>query len=305
MYVGFGQFSTIQTKIQRLAVLSHEYASIKGDALEEIAQDQDLDAQGSEDSDFEPVVVISEDGAKEDMPVVPKSDCKKIEVMKPSSDDDFVMLSREEERILSKTKADLARYRKKIAQQRSAKRAQVRAKRNVVPSKKKSQKKKAVSKKKSSSGRTRIPTMNQIKRRKATNAFFDWPVDLSLFWLSSVYGPRKHPRGGKRFHYGIDLAALRGTPVMAAASGTVIQAGAVPGYGNNIIIKHKDGYKTRYAHLHKIYVKKGQKVKQGQKIAAVGATGYVRKSGRDASHLHFEIYSNGSHVNPLKYLLNE
>ena len=71
------------------------------------------------------------------------------------------------------------------------------------------------------------------------------------------------------------------------------------------MVKHSNGYKTRYAHLYKMYVKPGQRVKQGQKIGAVGSTGYVRKSGKDASHLHFEIYSNGKHVNPLKYLLND
>lgn len=295
LYLGLGQFSDVQKRIQRLSILSDEYNVRCGNSESENIEDDDFDQQEVRAETVPDVV---------EPVVVSQSDYKEIKAVQSSSDDDFVMLSIEEEKALAKTKAELARYRKKIAQQRLAKRAKKRSKRTSTLKKKKNKKKIAVNKK-ASSGRVRIPSMNQIKRRKVKNAFFDWPVDLSLFWLSSVYGPRKHPRGGKRFHYGIDLAALRGTPVMAAASGTVIQAQAVPGYGNNVIIKHNNQYKTRYAHLHKMYVKKGQKVKQGQKIAAVGATGYVRKSGRDASHLHFEIYSNGVHVNPLKYLLNE
>jgi len=133
---------------------------------------------------------------------------------------------------------------------------------------------------------------------------FHWPLELHHFWLSSLFGARKKANGKPGFHYGIDMAALRGTPVKAAACGTVIQAQYVPGYGNNILIQHNKYYRTRYAHLQKINVIAGQKVTQGQKIGTVGDTGSVRKSGRDASHLHFEIYHNGSHVNPLRYLFN-
>lgn len=133
---------------------------------------------------------------------------------------------------------------------------------------------------------------------------FHWPLELHHFWLSSLFGARKKANGQPGFHYGIDMAALRGTPVKAAACGTVIQAQYVPGYGNNILIQHNKYYRTRYAHLQKINVIPGQKVNQGQKIGTVGDTGSVRKNGRDASHLHFEIYHNGSHVNPLRYLFN-
>lgn len=133
---------------------------------------------------------------------------------------------------------------------------------------------------------------------------FHWPLELHHFWLSSLFGARKKANGKPGFHYGIDMAAIRGTPVKAAASGVIIQAQYVPGYGNNILIQHNKYYRTRYAHLQKINVAAGQKVVQGQKIGTVGDTGSVRKSGRDASHLHFEIYHNGSHVNPLRYLFN-
>ncbi len=131
---------------------------------------------------------------------------------------------------------------------------------------------------------------------------FHWPLELHHFWLSSLFGARKKANGQPGFHYGIDLAALKGTPIKAAAAGKVIQAQFIPGYGNNILIQHNKYYRTRYAHLHKINVTTGQQVAQGQKIGTVGDSGSVRKSGRDASHLHFEIYHNGSHVNPLRYL---
>lgn len=133
---------------------------------------------------------------------------------------------------------------------------------------------------------------------------FHWPLELHHFWLSSLFGARKKANGQPGFHYGIDMAAIRGTPVKAAAGGTVVQAQYVPGYGNNILIQHNTYYRTRYAHLQHMYVTSGQKVVQGQKIGTVGDTGSVRKNGRDASHLHFEIYHNGSHVNPLRYLFN-
>jgi len=133
---------------------------------------------------------------------------------------------------------------------------------------------------------------------------FSCPLELTDFWISSRFGARKKVDGSPGFHYGIDLAAMKGTVVRAAAAGTVIQAQYLPGYGNNILIQHNASYRTRYAHLHTINVSVGQKIITGQKIGTVGDTGIVRKNGHDASHLHFEIYHNGSHVNPLRYLFN-
>ncbi|MBP6869662.1 M23 family metallopeptidase [Candidatus Babeliales bacterium] len=150
-----------------------------------------------------------------------------------------------------------------------------------------------------------IAQLQKNSSRQITQDFtFNWPLELHHFWLSSLFGARKKANGKPGFHYGVDMAAMRGTPVKAAAAGTVIQAQYVPGYGNNILIQHNKYYRTRYAHLQRIHVTVGQKVAQGQKIGAVGDTGSVRKSGRDGSHLHFEIYHNGSHVNPLRYLFN-
>lgn len=140
-------------------------------------------------------------------------------------------------------------------------------------------------------------------RRQHVKDVFRWPVDPSLFWISSYFGPRVL-KGRKGFHQGIDMAAAHGTPVVAAADGYVKEAHYAPGYGNHILLVHPHSYKTRYAHLSKIRVKKGQRVRAGQLIGNVGATGKVTKStwGTSASHLHFEVYSQGKRVNPFKFL---
>lgn len=132
---------------------------------------------------------------------------------------------------------------------------------------------------------------------------FLWPLDRSRFWISSPFGPRKNSNGSRGFHSGMDLAALRGTPVYAAGAGRVIEVGYNSGYGKTIVILHSKRYKTRYAHLSRILVQRGQGVTAGQHIGKVGATGNVRKSGKDPSHLHFEVYANGRQVNPLYFLV--
>lgn len=133
---------------------------------------------------------------------------------------------------------------------------------------------------------------------------FAWPIKRSDFWLSSFFGPRRKPDRSWGFHYGIDMAACRGTPVLAAADGIVIQAHFDAGYGNTILISHNNKYKTRYAHLDKMLVSVGQKIEQGTMIGKVGSTGHVRKKkGRDASHLHFEISAHGKKINPLSFFM--
>ncbi len=134
------------------------------------------------------------------------------------------------------------------------------------------------------------------------DAAFQWPIERKNFWLSSPFGPRKNPGGSWGFHHGIDMAAVRGTPVKAAGEGIVIEAGVGRGYGNTVVITHSKKYKTRYAHLDKIFVKLGQKVDHTTIIGKVGDTGLVRKRGRDGSHLHFELYVFGKRVNPLYFL---
>lgn len=137
------------------------------------------------------------------------------------------------------------------------------------------------------------------RRASLTGLEFAWPIEKNKFWMSSFFGPRKKPNGRWGFHYGIDMAAPRGTPVYASAGGVVEFAGRARGYGNTIVIVHDGQYKTRYAHLDSIYVRVHKKVNAGDKIGAVGDTGFTIKSGKDASHLHFELYEKGAQINPL------
>lgn len=144
-----------------------------------------------------------------------------------------------------------------------------------------------------------VGLMNDITRRINQEISFIWPLELYSFYISSYFGPRKKANGKPGFHYGIDLPALKGTPIKAAAAGKVIEAGYAPGYGNTIVVAHTPKYKTRYAHLSKILVISGQHVKQGERIGRVGSTGRVRSRGNDPSHLHFEVTVMGNRINPL------
>jgi lipoprotein YgeR len=130
-----------------------------------------------------------------------------------------------------------------------------------------------------------------------------WPLDPG-FVITSKYGPRA---GG--FHRGIDLAAAEGTPVYAAADGVVThsgsqtdQVGKLLGFGNYIFISHENGLITLYAHNRRNLVKKGQRIRKGQKIAEVGHTGTTR--GPTGNHLHFEVRDgiSAESLDPLKYL---
>ena len=116
--------------------------------------------------------------------------------------------------------------------------------------------------------------------------------------MTSRFGSRSDPfLGRKAFHSGLDLATHRGASVESSASGTVIRAGWAGGYGQMIEIDHGDGLVTRYGHLSKILVQKGQSVEQGDPIGAVGSTG--RSTG---PHLHYEIHENGKAIDPQRYL---
>lgn len=98
-------------------------------------------------------------------------------------------------------------------------------------------------------------------------------------------------------HHGLDIANKTGTPIYAADSGTVEVLGWGTGYGNQVVINHGGGKKTRYAHLSKFFVKKGDKVEKGQTIAAMGSTGWST-----GPHIHFEVIINGKKYNPLNYI---
>ncbi len=99
-----------------------------------------------------------------------------------------------------------------------------------------------------------------------------------------------------RMHEGIDISAPTGTAVRAAASGSVVFAGVMGGYGNIVVIDHGNGLATAYAHLSSIWIGGGS-VSQGQGVGAVGCTGSCT-----GPHLHFEVRVNGSAVDPMGYL---
>jgi len=117
--------------------------------------------------------------------------------------------------------------------------------------------------------------------------------------ISSYFSKRRfHPVLKKwKAHLGIDYAARRGTPVVAAGSGVIVYAARMGSYGNLVKIRHADGYETRYAHLKSFRrgIRKGKRVKKGQTIAYVGSTG--RSTG---PHLHFELRKHGRAINPLR-----
>lgn len=117
--------------------------------------------------------------------------------------------------------------------------------------------------------------------------------------ISSYFTKRRFHPVLKRWkaHLGVDYAARRGTPIVAAGSGTVIHAARLGSYGNLVKIRHEDGYETRYAHLNSFRrgITRGKRVKKGQTIGYVGTTG--RSTG---PHLHFELRKHGNAVNPLR-----
>lgn len=129
-----------------------------------------------------------------------------------------------------------------------------------------------------------------------TSGTFTWPLP-GYTNNSSAYGWRVHPIfGTRKFHKGEDIPAPTGTPIVAAASGTVTTAGWVSGYGNYTVINHGGGVMTAYGHQSAIHVSVGQTVTAGQTIGLVGSTG-----NSTGPHLHFEVYVNGSTQNPMSY----
>ncbi|MGI9336769.1 MAG: M23 family metallopeptidase [Gammaproteobacteria bacterium] len=117
-------------------------------------------------------------------------------------------------------------------------------------------------------------------------------------WLSSPFGSRADPLTGKRdFHYGIDFAGRRGTPIHAVASGVVTFSGRRAGYGNMVEVNHGNGTVTRYAHNHENLVAEGDTVKKGMRIALLGSTGRV-----SGPHVHFEVLRAGKQINPFEFV---
>lgn len=124
---------------------------------------------------------------------------------------------------------------------------------------------------------------------------FIWPVNGVI---TSPYGYRTHPIFGTTiYHSGIDIGVDYGTPVHAADSGVVVEAGWISGYGYAVVIDHGNGLSTLYGHNESLNVSSGQSVSQGQVIAYAGSTG-----NSTGPHVHFEVRSNGDPVDPSAYL---
>ncbi|MCK8102056.1 M23 family metallopeptidase [Pseudoalteromonas sp. 2CM36K] len=122
------------------------------------------------------------------------------------------------------------------------------------------------------------------------------PLPAAKYYISSNFGLRKDPMNKRRaFHKGVDLAGWHKTEIFAPADGTVRRAGRNGGYGNFIELAHKNGVVTRFGHLNKINVKKGQLVTKHDVIGLMGSTGRST-----STHLHYEVLIDDKHVNPLK-----
>lgn len=125
-------------------------------------------------------------------------------------------------------------------------------------------------------------------------AFLASPLEFSR--VTSGFAMRMHPLLQTwRAHLGVDYGAPSGTPVRAVGDGTVDFAGRQNGYGNVVQLRHSNGRSTLYAHLSRIDVRKGQRVEQGQRLGAVGMTGWAT-----GPHLHFEFRVGGKHQDPLR-----
>ena len=146
---------------------------------------------------------------------------------------------------------------------------------------------------------------NMIRRSQMSSAGYSgapagaggmiWPISGPI---TSEFGWRTHPIfGTARFHSGLDIGGDYGMPIYAAASGTVIYAGWISGYGNAVIIDHGGGVTTLYGHNDSLNVSEGENVDQGQVIAMCGSTG-----NSTGPHCHFEVRENGEPVSPYGYL---
>ena len=137
----------------------------------------------------------------------------------------------------------------------------------------------------------------KVKENREKLEFIPSIRPVSEGYLNSGYGYRKDPFDGmRRFHHGQDFSVYQGADIVSPANGTVKRVGYRGGYGKYIILDHGYGYETKYLHLSKINVKKGQSVVRGELIGKTG------NSGRStAPHLHYEVIHNGTPQNPLNY----
>lgn len=120
-------------------------------------------------------------------------------------------------------------------------------------------------------------------------------------WFTSGFGMRSSPFTNKpTMHEGLDIANHLGSTIQSPAAGIVTFSGVRPGYGNLVTIEHGYGIQTQFGHISKFYVRAGEKIKRGQRIAAIGNTG--RSTG---PHVHYEIRVNGIPVDPYPYILED
>lgn len=126
-----------------------------------------------------------------------------------------------------------------------------------------------------------------------------WPVAGGVGRITTYFGPAIQPFTHEMYlHLGVDIAYAWGTPILAAADGKVIERGyEALGYGNYVVIQHRYGFYTKYAHMEKIYVREGDQVKQGQTIGLMGSTGLST-----GPHVHFEVHLGSEVVDPMRYL---
>jgi murein DD-endopeptidase MepM/ murein hydrolase activator NlpD len=126
-----------------------------------------------------------------------------------------------------------------------------------------------------------------------------WPIKGGIGHISFFFGQNENPFTGQYYiHKGVDLSTYRsGDPVVTTADGQVVTIDYDPGFGNYVIIKHKHGYYTRYAHLLSSRVKMGQRVQQGDVIGYIGNTGLST-----GPHLHYEVHIGSDVVDPYKYI---
>jgi len=126
-----------------------------------------------------------------------------------------------------------------------------------------------------------------------------WPIKGGIGHVSMTFGQNRHPFTGQWYiHKGVDLSTYRsGDPILATADGQVVTVEFAPDFGNYVIIKHKHGFYTRYAHMQSFRVSRGQYVQQGQIIGYIGNTGIST-----GPHLHYEVHIGSDVVDPMKYL---
>lgn len=136
-----------------------------------------------------------------------------------------------------------------------------------------------------------------LYRVAAESLPFSQPVTRNVRFTSG-FGYRSDPiNGGRRLHAGVDFAGPVGTPLYATADGVVVKAERQGAYGLLVEIRHTMGYTTRYAHMSRISVSRGERVSRGDRIGDMGRTGRVT-----GPHIHYEVRQNGTPINPMTFI---